>query len=443
MKKQLSKKLYAFIVTTMMFFASANAQIVYTDVNPDYVISIPVVNPIPTDYNIDLNNDGISDYKISCSFSFAPCQFRQYVSYVKVSALNTNAVVAVSGSTNPLAMNFNDGILSGFTFSTSGYLRYVSGGYCGSSTLGVWPNSVDRYLGLKLIVGANAYYGWVRMQVSVGVNPFSCTIKDYAYNSVPNQPIVAGQTTCALPTVNVSASGATTFCYGSSVSLTADSVSGYTFQWQKNTVAISGATARTYKVTTSGSYSVITTNACGTATSTPLSCTRILNPTPVISTTDPLTYCAGQAINTMFTANTYTGVTYQWQKNSVNIGGAIAQNFTATATGNYRVRETANGCSRTSSAKSIIINCRIGEDISNESLLSIYPNPANNYITVQFPSAQSAIISVTNLFGQIVYSEKINAEQTQIDVSRFAAGMYVIRWSSGENFETKTFSVTK
>ena len=75
--------------------------------------------------------------------------------------------------------------------------------------------------------------------------------------------------------------------------------------------------------------------------------------------------------------------------------------------------------------------------------LSVYPNPAINSVTIKFPSDEAGEIQVVNLFGQIVYSEKVNAEQTQVDVSRFATGMYVIRWSSGENFETKTFSVTK
>ena len=39
MKKQLLKNISAFIVTAMLFSASANAQIVYTDVNPDVTIN--------------------------------------------------------------------------------------------------------------------------------------------------------------------------------------------------------------------------------------------------------------------------------------------------------------------------------------------------------------------------------------------------------------------
>ena len=53
----------------------------------------------------------------------------------------------------------------------------------------------DGYVGLQLIHAGQTYYGWVRMDVNVTAGSASMTIKDYAYNSIPNQPILAGQTT--------------------------------------------------------------------------------------------------------------------------------------------------------------------------------------------------------------------------------------------------------
>ena len=197
MNKQLLIKLSVFIFTAILFSASTNAQIVYTDVTPDQVISATTI-PSMEDYNIDLNNDGISDYKISCSRSGGICPLapssRLYINFISDSALNSNAVVTGTSITYPLAMNFNDSISSGLSFSSFGYLRRnTSGGPC-TGTFGVWSYSIDRYLGLKLIVGANTYYGWARMQIDVITGIPSCTIKDYAYNSIPNQPILAGET---------------------------------------------------------------------------------------------------------------------------------------------------------------------------------------------------------------------------------------------------------
>ena len=262
MKKQLLKRLSAFIVTAMMFSASANAQIVYTDVNPDSTITCSGSACTKT-YNLDLNNDGISDYSITSVRTGNICQHGGlvYRSYVSVSALNTNAVVAVTSTTYPLAINFNDKIFSGLSLSTSGYVWNKYWGNCGSGTLNLWPNSVDRYLGLKLIVGANTYYGWARMQVVFGTQP-TCIIKDYAYNTIPNQPILAGETSCAIPTVGLTQSGSLSFCAGDSVTLTATGT-GYQYQWIKNNVNIAGATAKTYAAKTAGIYRCKVTNSCG------------------------------------------------------------------------------------------------------------------------------------------------------------------------------------
>ena len=61
---------------------------------------------------------------------------------------------------------------------------------------GNWATTTDHYLGLKTKSGSNTYYGWVRLRISVSPSPpfhSSVTIKDYAYNSIPNQRILAGQ----------------------------------------------------------------------------------------------------------------------------------------------------------------------------------------------------------------------------------------------------------
>ncbi|MBK8845919.1 MAG: T9SS type A sorting domain-containing protein [Bacteroidetes bacterium] len=266
MKNLLSKKFYAFIVTAMMFSASANAQIIYTDVNPDSTITC-LGNSCTKTYNVDLNNDGVNDYSISSIRSGNICQHggMVYRSQVKVAAFNANAVVAVTNTTYPRAMNFNNVISSGLSLSTSGFVFSKYWGNCGTGSLNLWPNSVDRYLGLKLIVGANTYYGWARMQVVFGYQP-TFIIKDYAYNTIPNQPILAGETSCTTPTVNLTQSGPLSFCNGDSVTLTANGA-GYQYQWKKNNVNIAGETAQTYVAKTAGIYKCTVTNSCGSKTS--------------------------------------------------------------------------------------------------------------------------------------------------------------------------------
>ena len=45
---------------------------------------------------------------------------------------------------------------------------------------------------MQLDVSSQKYYGWLRLNVASGAVSF--TVKDYAYNTIPDQPILAGQT---------------------------------------------------------------------------------------------------------------------------------------------------------------------------------------------------------------------------------------------------------
>jgi hypothetical protein len=124
----------------------------------------------------------------------------------------------------------------------------------------------DGYIGLKLKKAGLIYYGWTRLSVSVSSTSASFTIKDYAYNSVPNQPILAGEKSCAPPSVTLSANGSLSFCAGDSVILTANGT-GYLYQWKKNGKNIKGARAQTYVAKAAGTYRCKVTNSCGSKTS--------------------------------------------------------------------------------------------------------------------------------------------------------------------------------
>ncbi len=59
--------------------------------------------------------------------------------------------------------------------------------------IGEWKGGVTNgYLGIRLKVNNQWHYGWVRVDVSAN-NATQITIKDYAYNLMPNEKIHAGQ----------------------------------------------------------------------------------------------------------------------------------------------------------------------------------------------------------------------------------------------------------
>jgi hypothetical protein len=65
----------------------------------------------------------------------------------------------------------------------------------GTST-GYWVGATDKYLPLRLLVGTNTYYGWVRLDLQATSTSF--TVKDYAYQSSPDVCIQSGQTLSGL-----------------------------------------------------------------------------------------------------------------------------------------------------------------------------------------------------------------------------------------------------
>ncbi|MBK9401480.1 MAG: T9SS type A sorting domain-containing protein [Bacteroidetes bacterium] len=212
MKKYLLKKIsaclpvgMAFILTAMLFSASANAQIVYTDVIPDSTMNC-IGNGLSCtqNYDLDLNNDAISDF-ILTAFHVNPPQIgNETISRVNTSPLNGNAVkdTLVNSDTVsiPIQLNavINSNLLLNQSWQTSGSQILKNGAYGGGlsndTVWGLWDSLSDYYLGLRLLLSGQIHYGWVRLRVDVTESYASLIVKNYAYNTVPNQAILAGQT---------------------------------------------------------------------------------------------------------------------------------------------------------------------------------------------------------------------------------------------------------
>ncbi|MFN0190352.1 MAG: T9SS type A sorting domain-containing protein [Bacteroidia bacterium] len=195
----------AFILTAMLFSVSANAQIVYTDVIPDSTMNcIGSGLSCTKNYNLDLNNDAITDFVLT-AFRVAPLQIGlDKYSNVTASPLNGNAVKDTLVNTNhvsiPLQFNavIDSNLLLQQSWQTLGSHSLKEGLYGGGlafdTVWGLWDSLSDYYLGLRLEQSGQTHYGWVRLRVDVPSTYASIIVRDYAYNSIPNQPILAGQT---------------------------------------------------------------------------------------------------------------------------------------------------------------------------------------------------------------------------------------------------------
>jgi hypothetical protein len=64
-----------------------------------------------------------------------------------------------------------------------------------SFPVGSWINVNDRYLGVKFTINGETHYGWARLSVqAVPPITFTATLTGYAYETIRNKSISAGQT---------------------------------------------------------------------------------------------------------------------------------------------------------------------------------------------------------------------------------------------------------
>ena len=288
-------------------------------------------------------------------------------------------------------------------------------------------NTLDQ----GFILGAffNNDFWVIKLQGNCSPSPEICNSLDDNCNGLIDDGITE--------TISITAGGPITFCQGGSVSLTA-TYSGATVQWKKNGTNIPGATSATYNVTTKGNYTCVTTSACDTVESTSIFVNVIKNPNASISAGGPTTFCAGGSV--VLTEVAVAGCTFQWYKGATPIAGATSLTYTATTSGNYKCRVTkaATGCYKNSNAIAVSVPCREGDNII-ENTFSLYPNPANNFITIETDFSTEKTIYITDALGQIVKTITTSENNITIDLLGIASGIYFIKMEDGINSVTQKF----
>lgn len=181
---------YAAAAGTIALAGAADAQIVYTDINPDTVIHDSLI------YVLDFDNNGQPELQFQTVTSSASSGTAQ-LAEVLVLGNATNAVIGSLYAVSypfPSAMNNGDSINVSNTgwqnAAINGGVQYLGAVY-GSYTYANWLGQNDKYMGVRFSIGANTHYGWVRLSVSAGAD--TITIKDYAYQTLPGVGLTAGQ----------------------------------------------------------------------------------------------------------------------------------------------------------------------------------------------------------------------------------------------------------
>jgi hypothetical protein len=173
----------------------AEAKIVYTPDN----LGILYAQQVP----LDLNGDGVSDFSFIDygSFSRKPHSF-----YLKVRGLAVrNAVVGRnSGSEHLGAAALKAGVRVGPERHFVSHTDMARVTFEGSSVTNPiffypWANGGkgvnQRYLGIKFAIEGKVHYGWMRFNVFFASAGYVVArLTGYAYETIPNQPIITGKT---------------------------------------------------------------------------------------------------------------------------------------------------------------------------------------------------------------------------------------------------------
>ena len=75
--------------------------------------------------------------------------------------------------------------------------------------------------------------------------------------------------------------------------------------------------------------------------------------------------------------------------------------------------------------------------------LSIFPNPVNNELTIEFSSLKKREIYISNQLGKIMYSDEVKNESVHIDTHDLIDGFYFIKIIEGESNYNYTFVKSK
>lgn len=196
--------------------SGVQAQIAYTNFEPDIVID-PDTDPWPHSdyvyYNLDMDLDGDTDFffRAFASVSYSGWLTSNY--YMNHQIMWPNNLRAFAGSL-PDPWYYEASVLE-YGMVINADLNWVEDNvpietknvefkkyYHTPGTIvesGNWGGENGKFVGVYLKSPGQTLYGWIR--ISVNDLGDSLTIHDFAYNTVSNAPIMAGETgiTCAPP----------------------------------------------------------------------------------------------------------------------------------------------------------------------------------------------------------------------------------------------------
>ena len=200
LRESLAKRLAAYALAAggaglgiMAGAETAGAQIVYTPANIHFDLKL----------ELDINHDGMTDFVLD---QFLQCTCSSYFIY-KVTAFGPPGNSVVASASNRCSFSFNcvSRLARGAKIGPGAVFKdvadeLVAGTIGGFLQDGQWKDNASGFLGLKFKIDGEIHYGWAEVTIFASRpvppfrGPFRGIVKGYAYNTVANEPILAGET---------------------------------------------------------------------------------------------------------------------------------------------------------------------------------------------------------------------------------------------------------
>lgn len=267
---------------------------------------------------------------------------------------------------------------------------------------------------------ANMSYHWnngaMTSSLVVGPGIYALTITDGN-----NCTASATQVITALngPDTTVMLSGATEICDGETVTISAGSGSGFSYNWSN------GFGSQSITVSAAGTYRATVSDAITHCMAVTSPVTITIKPVPAISYSLPADrICNTSGIIQLTNASPAGGTFFVngWVATEVDPSQYSNSNVIVTY-----VYEAANGC-EAYKADTVFVETCTGINELLTSGINVYPNPARNYIVVADEQQALTRVDVIDMLGQTLLTETSTTPQGQVslNISQLAAGNYFI-----------------
>jgi hypothetical protein len=252
---------------------------------------------------------------------------------------------------------------------------------------------------------------------NVGAGSYTCTVTDGNGCTTTSNTVNITEPTA----LNASLTGTDISCNGltdGSVALSVSGgTSGYTYAWSN------GVTTANLNNIASGNYTCTVTdaNSCtvvsnNVTVSEPTVIT--ISNTTIVNDTNVIVNNSGNGSVDITPSGGTPPYQYLWSN------GDVTQSIMSLDSGSYALTVTDNnGCVETFTF-TVTSTLNIGLQVFK---VNLYPNPAGDYINIESDKIFNGYCQIFNLQGQLVMEDRLNSNNTRLDITRLSKGGYLLK----------------